>query len=187
MSVQTRGRLLEAAKKLFSEKGYYNTQISHIIDEAGVARGTFYLYFKSKEEIFREILREVVKELRERIKVVDLSEDPIEQVKENIERVIELALEEKDLARIVLQRNCDPKLFSIINEFFEEVRRLIKGSLDKGIELGLVRPCDTEIVARSVMGALKEIIVGLLEREGVDPGEIADEIVRFGMRGVLRR
>ena len=91
------------------------------------------------------------------------------------------------MARIVLQRNCDPKLFSIINEFFEEVRRLIKSSLDKGIELGLVRPCDTEIVARSVMGALKEIIVGLLEREGVDPGEVADEIVRFGMRGVLRR
>ncbi|MDQ7038045.1 MAG: TetR/AcrR family transcriptional regulator [Aquificota bacterium] len=184
MSVQTRGRLLEAAKKIFSEKGYYNAQISHIIDEAGVARGTFYLYFKSKEDIFRELLNEVVRELRRRIKVVDPSRDPVQQVKENIQRVVELALEERELARIVLQRNCDPELFSITDRFFEEVVQLIKGSLDKGIALGLIRPCNTEVVARGVMGALKEIIVGVLDKEDVDPSEIADEIVEFGIKGV---
>ncbi len=186
MSVQTRGRLLEAAKKIFSERGYYNTQISHIIDEAGVARGTFYLYFRSKEEIFRELLKEVVEELKKRIKVIDLSEDPIEQVKENIERVIELALEERELARIVLQRNCDPQLFSITDSFFEEIVHLIKGSLDKGVALGLLRPCNTEVVARGIMGALKEIIIGVLDREEVNPREIAEEVIEFGIRGVWR-
>ena len=184
MSVQTRGRLLEAAKKIFSEKGYYNAQISHIIDEAGVARGTFYLYFKSKEDIFRELLKEVVRELKERIKVIDLSGDPVQQVKENIERVIELALEERELARIVLQRNCDPELFSITDSFFEEVVQLIKGSLDKGIALGLISPCNTEVVARGIMGALKEIIVGLLDKEDVDPSRVAEEVLEFGIKGV---
>ena len=184
MSVQTRGRLIEAAKKIFSEKGFYNAQISHIIDEAGVARGTFYLYFKSKEEIFREILKEVVEELRERIRVIDLSRDPIDQVRENIERVLSLALEERELARIVLQRNCDPELFAITNEFFEEVCDLIRESLDKGITLGIIRPCDTEVVARGIMGALKEIIIGLLDREDVDVRKVAEEIIRFGTRGV---
>jgi AcrR family transcriptional regulator len=184
MSVQTRGRLLEAAKKIFSERGYYNTRISHIIDEAGVARGTFYLYFRSKEEIFRELLKEVVEELKARIRVIDLSGDPVEQVRENIERVIELALEERELARIVLQRNCDPELFKITDSFFEEVCGLIKGSLDKGIALGLIRPCNTEVVARGIMGALKEIIVGVLDKEDVDPKEIAREVLDFGIRGV---
>ena len=184
MSVQTRGRLLNAAKKVFSERGYHNAQISHIIDEAGVARGTFYLYFKSKEEIFKELLEEVVAELKERIKVIDLSQDPKEQVIENIASVIEFALEERELARIVLLRNSDPELFSLINEFFEEVIQIIRGSLDKGVALGLLRECDTELLARAVVGAIKEVIVGLLEREDIDTYGVAREILEFGTRGV---
>ncbi len=184
MSVQTRGRLLNAAKKVFSERGYHNAQISHIIDEAGVARGTFYLYFKSKEEIFKELLEEVVAELKERIKVIDLSQDPKEQVIENIASVIEFALEERELAKIVLLRNSDPELFSLINEFFEEVTHIIRGSLDKGVALGLLRECDTELLARAVVGAIKEVIVGLLEREDIDTYGVAREILEFGTRGV---
>jgi len=186
MSVHTRGRLIEAAKRVFSERGYYNAQISHIIDEAGVARGTFYLYFKSKEEILRKLLKEVVEELRERIKVVDLTKDPAEQVIENIARVLEFALEEKELTRIVLQRNCDPELFEIIEDFMGEVIEMIKGSLDKGIKLGLIRECNTEVVARGIMGGVKEIIIGLLDKEEVDVYEVAREIIDFGTRGVWK-
>ncbi len=184
MSVQTRGRLLEAAKKVFSERGYYNAQIAHIIDEAGVARGTFYLYFKSKEEIFKELLKEVVNELKDRIKVVKLSQDPVGQIIENIASVIDFALEEKELAKIVFRRNCDPELFKITDEFFEEVVGLVKHSLDKGITLGILRECNTEILARGIMGALKEIIVSILDKEEVNVYEIAKEIVDLGIWGV---
>jgi AcrR family transcriptional regulator len=187
MSVQTRGRLLSAAKKVFSRMGYHNAQISHIIDEAGVARGTFYLHFRSKEEIFKEILKEVVAELRNIIKVVDPSRDPVEQVVENIAGVIEFALEEKDLARIVLERNSDPELFGAINEFFEELAVMIQSSLEKGIRLGLIRECDTEILSRSVMGALKEVIRSLLDREEVDTYGVAREILEVGLNGVWKR
>ncbi|MDQ7083067.1 MAG: helix-turn-helix domain-containing protein [Aquificota bacterium] len=108
MSVQTRGRLIEAAKRVFSERGYHNAQIAHIIDEAGVARGTFYLYFRSKEEIFRELLREVVEELKDGgCKVSGPCERTLlEQVVENVrEGWGRPALEERELARIVLLRN----------------------------------------------------------------------------------
>ncbi|WP_457601482.1 TetR/AcrR family transcriptional regulator [Hydrogenivirga sp.] len=186
MSVQTRGRLIEAAKRVFSEKGYYNAQISHIIDEAGVARGTFYLYFKSKEEILKELLKEVVEELKERIRVVDLSRDPVEQVVENVERVIEFALEERELTRIVLQRNSDPELFSVIDAFFGEVATLIEHSLRLGIEMGLIRKCNTSLLARAILGALKEIILSLLDREEVDTYVVAREIIELGMRGVWK-
>ncbi len=184
MSVQTRGRLIEAAKRVFSEKGYYNAQITHIIDEAGVARGTFYLYFKGKEDIFKELLREVVEELKERIKEIDPSYDPVQQVRDNLRRVIEFALEERELARIVIQKNCDTQLFNITNEFFREVVDLIRSSLEKGIKLGLIRKCDTELVAWGILGAVKEIIASSLDREDVNPGEVAREIVEIGIRGV---
>ncbi len=186
MSVQTRGRLIEAAKRVFSKKGYHNAQIAHIIDEAGVARGTFYLYFKSKEEILKELLKEVVEELKERIRVVDLSRDPVEQVVENVERVVEFALEERELARIVLQRNSDPELFRVIDEFFEEIANLIEHSLRLGIDMGIIRECDTSLIARGILGALKEIILSLLDKEGVDTYSVAEEIIELGMRGVWK-
>ena len=186
MSVQTRGRLIEAAKRVFSEKGYHNAQIAHIIDEAGVARGTFYLYFKSKEEILKELLREVVEELKERIRVIDINEDPVHQVVENVERVIEFALEERELARIVLQRNSDPELFKVIDEFFKEIAELIEHSLRLGIDMGIVRECDTSLIARGVLGAMKEIILSLLDIEEVDTYAVAKEIIELGMRGVWK-
>ena len=156
MSVQTRGRLIEAAKRVFSEKGYHNAQIAHIIDEAGVARGTFYLYFKGKEEM------------------------------ENIERVIEFALEERDLARIVLQRNSDPELFGVVEDFFDQVSQMIERSLSRGVLMGVIRECDTGLVARAILGAMKEIILGLLEEEDIDVPAVAREILEFSVRGVWK-
>ncbi|MBP7737169.1 MAG: TetR/AcrR family transcriptional regulator [Spirochaetes bacterium] len=49
-------RLIEAAKKLFSEKGFYSTYVDEIIKEAGVGKGTFYRNFKNKEDIFVSLL-----------------------------------------------------------------------------------------------------------------------------------
>ncbi len=48
--------ILESAKRLFSRHGFYKTQISDIIEEASIARGTFYQYFKSKEDIFKLLM-----------------------------------------------------------------------------------------------------------------------------------
>ena len=186
MSVQTRGRLIEAAKRVFSERGYHNAQISHIIDEAGVARGTFYLYFKSKEEILKELLQEVVSELKVRIREVNPYEEPEIQVLENIERVIEFALEERDLARIVIQRNSDPDLFGVIEDFFDQVSQMIERSLSRGVSMGIIRECDTDLIARAILGAMKEIILRLLDEDYVDVPAVAREVFEFAVRGVWK-
>lgn len=54
----TRNALKETAKKLFAEQGYAATQIGHITDTAGVAKGTFYVHFNDKDEILDELLDE---------------------------------------------------------------------------------------------------------------------------------
>ncbi|MEF3255842.1 MAG: TetR/AcrR family transcriptional regulator [Deferribacterales bacterium] len=48
--------LIDSAVEVFSEKGYWNTKISDIVKKADVAQGTFYLYFKNKEDLFKEML-----------------------------------------------------------------------------------------------------------------------------------
>ena len=56
---RTRGRLLEAAEHVFGELGFYDASIVKITEEAGVAQGTFYLYFASKKDIFDELVRDL--------------------------------------------------------------------------------------------------------------------------------
>lgn len=62
-------RILNCAKKLFSKNGYYNTQISDIINDAKIARGTVYQYFKNKEDIFVTLLENYYKEWEKTIKI----------------------------------------------------------------------------------------------------------------------
>ncbi|MBI4763584.1 MAG: TetR/AcrR family transcriptional regulator [Deltaproteobacteria bacterium] len=54
-SLSTKEQLINAAIKIFQQKGFQKTRISDIVSEAGLAQGTFYLYFESKEKIFRQI------------------------------------------------------------------------------------------------------------------------------------
>ncbi|HVS69191.1 MAG TPA: TetR/AcrR family transcriptional regulator [Mycobacteriales bacterium] len=60
---RTRARLLEAAKEIFEENGFLNARISDIADRAGLSHGSFYHYFESKEQIFREVAAIVDEEL----------------------------------------------------------------------------------------------------------------------------
>lgn len=60
-----RAELVEAARELFDKNGIKNTQVSQIVDKVGVAKGLFYYYFKSKEEIVNEVVSVVMNELRE--------------------------------------------------------------------------------------------------------------------------
>jgi len=62
---QTRRRLLDAAEEMFGEHGFYDASIVRITEHAGVAQGTFYLYFKSKQEIFEEVVADLNHRVRQ--------------------------------------------------------------------------------------------------------------------------
>jgi AcrR family transcriptional regulator len=59
----TETSILQSAQDVFSEKGFFGTTVAEIVDRAGVSRGTFYLYFKNREEVFSAILARVVGEM----------------------------------------------------------------------------------------------------------------------------
>ncbi|UUZ87039.1 TetR/AcrR family transcriptional regulator [Paenibacillus sp. P26] len=55
--------MVAAALELFQTKGYHSTKVSDIVKAAGIAQGTFYLYFKSKEDLFRKAAEECMDEI----------------------------------------------------------------------------------------------------------------------------
>ncbi|MCI0356492.1 MAG: TetR/AcrR family transcriptional regulator, partial [Acidobacteria bacterium] len=55
-----RAQILRAAKQVFSQKGFHTASVSDIIERAGIARGTFYLYFESKRDVFDKLLEDLL-------------------------------------------------------------------------------------------------------------------------------
>lgn len=161
---QRKGAIIEAATKCFAGRGYHATQISDIIKEAKIARGTFYLYFKSKYDIFNLILNNFISHLSSQIKNIELGEgkeNPAVQMRKNVERVVDAVLKDRRIGKIVfneavgLDREIDKRLSSFYFRFVE----MIMSSIRRGIGLGLVRKVDPVIAACIVLGGFREVIV----------------------------
>ena len=85
--------MVDCAKDAFAAKGYHSTSISHIVERAGIARGTFYKYFDNKPHIFQSILDSFLHDLRGCIRRIDLEpsdDSPLVQIQDNLTRVLEL-------------------------------------------------------------------------------------------------
>ncbi len=189
-----RNQILFFAKHVFSQKGYHNASVSDIIESAGIARGTFYLYFTGKRDIFDSLLNDVLKELRRRIQPVDLgpgAPDPLEQVKANIGRVLEFLIRDPELTKILLHQatGLDERSAAMLKAFYDRVLSLIERSLEHGIRLGLVRPCQTRIVASCILGTMKEVADQLTTHQKEMPPleTVVEELFQFGLQGVFAR
>lgn len=100
----TREKIINAAASEFGTKGFHETSISDITKTAGVALGTFYVYFESKESIFRAILSHMGELTRHWIsKKIAGAPDRLSAERMGIEAFIEFVREHKDLYRIVME------------------------------------------------------------------------------------
>ena len=185
-----RERLTDCAKGAFARKGYYATTISEIVQQAGIARGTFYQYFDNKLHIFQSILDSFLQDLQGRIRPVSLASDappPLAQIQGNLTRVLELVLGERHLSQILLHHTGTVE--EPINDFYHQVGEMIERSLNLGIAMKLVRPCDTGIMAYSIIGAVKEVVLQLTSSQKPQPPveDLVRELMEFGMGGMLAK
>ena len=184
--------MLYSAKEVFSQKGYHEASIADIVQRAGIARGTFYLYFQNKRHIFDSILDMLLEELERLITPIKLdaeSPPPLEQLREILRSVIRLALEDYGQTQILLNRavGLDREFDKKLCEFYDTLLARIESALQHGMKLGLVRPCNPKVTARCILGCVKEIITLISsEDEAVlQLDSILDEILNFGLQGVI--
>ena len=186
------GRLEHSAKEAFAQKGYYATSISEIVQDAGIARGTFYQYFDNKLHIFQSILDSFVQSLRSCIKPVGLGPadpPPLAQIQENLARVLNLVLAERDLTQILLHHSSTPgqALQTRLDDFYVQVGEMVERSLSLGIAMNLVRPCNARLTAYSIIGAVKEVVLQLTASKEPQPpvDGLVKDLLDFGMKGIL--
>ncbi len=158
---ERRGDLLRAARKVFATRGYHDAKIDDIAAQAGVAKGTFYLYFKDKRSIFVELLDALFERIAKAILRVDVAQDVPEQVKHNIRAILAVLLDEPETTRLLLTHaaGLDTEFLEHLQAFDQGVRALLTESLEDGQRLKIVAPGDPALYAVFAIGALKEVLL----------------------------
>lgn len=186
-----RDQIVAAATEIFAELGYHAASISEIIRRVGIARGTFYLYFDSKHAVFDSILSGAMAGLASRIKVIETEKGaapPRQQAEQNIRRVLGYLCDNRPLSQLLLNPGLTPDAESAqrLQAFYERVTEMIAASLEHGIAMGLVRSCDTQLVASALLGAIRGVTRRLIKEETPpDLDRVVDELFAFGWRGVV--
>lgn len=161
--LETRERLLESGRALFAANGLHRATSHDIARGAGVASGTFYLHFRDKESLFREIIYAAIKRLRSRLDKAQLeARDAADAVRAHAESLVSFAEENADLVRIVFGRNHeDPELESeILDELAGTGAALIRARMDAGVANSTLDP---ELAAQALTGMFTRVIFWWLE------------------------
>lgn len=201
---QRKRELLDVALRVFGQRGYHQTRIADIIDAAGVARGTFYLYFESKNAIFHALLDDLLSKVRSSVVGVSMAPnaEPVHtQIRDSVERVLAAFVESPDLTRVVLREavGLDDEVDRKLADFHARLHWWLANALENGAKLGLLRPtqfgnerpANFELVAWAVLGTVKQLVQLLVERgpSGAGPTvrEAADTILDHSLFGLASR
>lgn len=186
-------QIMRCSARVFADKGYYKASVSDIIKEAGIARGTFYLYFAGKREVFSTLIDALTLKLEGCIKRVDLSpgKPPWEsQVRSNVSRIVSILLEDRDITLILYNHSMglDEEYDTKIREFYSRMSGVIKGALVLGREMGLLRSdVDPHLAALQMLGSIKEVIYNIASygESGFDLDTLVDEMLKYHL-GALK-
>jgi AcrR family transcriptional regulator len=188
-----RKQLLEAATWVFARKGYRNASISDIIARAGVARGTFYLYFKSKEQIFLAIVEGFYGQVRRALMNADPAPSipaagPQAFLQAGFRQWLQFFAANRDLAAVLLKEasSIDPRF----EKGFAELRHVALSHFSARIQhlktLGLVRQSiSPNFVAHMQLGMFDELLEAfVLKNPNADLDALAKELANFEWKGI---
>ncbi len=154
-------QILRAAAKVFAQSGYFNAKVSDVAREAGVADGTVYLYFKSKDDLLLSIFSTAMDEFIRRARLLLAeSSDPRQQLRQFAYLHFECLERDRDMA-IVFQielRQSTKFMAQFSNTRLADYFQIIREIIEAGQQSGVFRPLlNSKVVAKVLFGALDEM------------------------------
>ena len=191
-STGKRESILRAATRVFAHNGYFNSKVADIARAAGVADGTVYLYFKSKEEILHSIFDQNMAEaIAADRKLIDKLRDP----REKLRRIATLHLErlgaDRDLA-VVFQVELRGST-KFMEEFsaagFAEYLGLLRAIFEEGQRSGVFRKeLNAKVAAKIFFGALDEMATNwIISKRSYKLEPMADVVMDVFLNGVTAK
>jgi TetR/AcrR family fatty acid metabolism transcriptional regulator len=185
-----RTRILKSAVKVFAQKGFYNSKVSEIAKNAGVADGTIYLYFKNKDEILISIFEEeMAKFIAKAYHEIQCENDVIEKIKKFIQTHLNFVRRNPKLAQVfqLELRQSNKFIKEYTGSKLRDYLNLIGNLIEEGQKQGLIRKdIHPGLAKRMLFGALDEIATHwvLLKNGKYDLEQSANQIAEIFIRGV---
>jgi AcrR family transcriptional regulator len=179
----TRQKVLEAAEQVFGEKGYHSASVTEITRAAGVAQGTFYLYFPGKKEIFLDL----VDALGERLRAVTLDGSARAATYAEAQRLgfsafFDFARTHRHIYRII--QECDRVDPITYRRFYSLLAESYRRAQAEATARGEAADLDPEVVAYCMLGVGHFVALRYLFWDGHLGPEAEETAIRFAQKGV---
>lgn len=192
-----RDQVLDVAARVFSEKGYRAASVSDIVEGAGIGRGTFYLYFESKRDVFLELIesyfddfQHLLEENHRQLSAAVAERGNIMATwRANVINILEYHSSRPHLTRVIYRDalGSDEHFSARMDELSEVARKQLTQGFRLLQEHGLVRPCDVDVVTTIIMGSAVYGIMELVVRgKKLDIEQLADEFMEYHTRALIR-
>lgn len=192
--------IIEAAVKIFSEKGFSAATTSEIAKEAGIAEGTIFRYFKTKKDILRKVMIKLVEVVGEKImtkRLAQIFEDNKDKDEKEVLKILlkdrfDIAIKYWDMIKVVMtevQYHEDLKE-ALIKNIIIKGKSIVELYFQKGIDTGKFKNIDTNIVIRSLIGMMglyviqKQIMPDLVT---VEEDKQLDIMIDLFLNGLYKR
>jgi AcrR family transcriptional regulator len=182
--------ILDAATKLFGKHGYHATTVPMIVEEAEVSTGSFYMYFRNKEDVFNAALEELGLAIAKVMDDIKKSHsDALKRIPEGAEALFMFLAENRAQARILLVES------SGLSPRLEKTRRAILLKQEEGLRKifesapSMFAVENPVIAARCIAGATFEAVYGWLEEDPkrrMPAAEVAQAVARFNTQAVRK-
>jgi len=184
-----REAIIRAAIKVFARKGFFNSKVADVAKEAGIADGTVYLYFKSKDEILHSIFDQAMKRfIAEGIAELHGISSPVDKLRKIAELHLARLGADRDLA-IVFQVELRGST-KFMREFsaagFHDYLEVIRRTIEEGQKAGTFRHDIKPIVCAKILyGSLDEMVTNwILSKKPYSLEPMAGEVLKVFLKGV---
>jgi AcrR family transcriptional regulator len=171
---ERRADLLRAAAEAFVARGVESVTVADITAAAGVAKGTFYLYFESKGHVLRDLRIQVSEGLRTAIThlaTTNGSHDWWSLADETVRVIIEYWLADRDLHRVVLTGSGDP--YDTLEDYERSMEALLAAFIRAGVDAGVASCGDPQLTARLLIHAVEGLVYhAITDTEPPDTGQL---------------
>ncbi|MBN1066400.1 TetR/AcrR family transcriptional regulator [Clostridium botulinum] len=187
---KTKKLIFNSSIEVFSKSGYRGATMDEIATTAGLAKGTLYYNFNSKEEIFNFIVDNGLKLLNDEIAAVnELNDDAIEKLKQICKIQLTFLYEHNSLFRVVMSQLWgDEERQFILREKVKGHIKEIEKYIQMGIEDGCIRKGDSEVMAYEFFGTLcSSAIYELINIENVSLEDTINKTLEFIFNGLINK
>ena len=187
-----RRKILDAAVRVFAKHGFYNSKVSGIAREAGVADGTIYLYFKNKEDLLIQVFLDTMDHILERQEAaLTKLRDPVEKLRTFVRIHFEIVMESPALAEVITVELRQSSKFMRATEMkpFGRYLGIIARTVAEGQQAGVfTKLSEPRRVARALFGVLDEFALEwAMDQRKSSLQDAVDQTLYIFLDGLLLR